>query len=271
MIPRAVFQTWKSKDRLPAKFAFWSSTWVERNPGFRHVLWDDADNRSFVAEKFPWFLPTYDSFPAEIMRVDSVRYLYLFEFGGVYSDLDFHCLKPLEPLLAELEGDWDVVLGRMVTREELEERAFPPQWLNWCHANSIPNAVMISKPREPFRLFVLSSIMKREDVARPEVRTGPVLLKECYERYQASSEVADEVLRHFPGEAFGRSRVKVLDPPYFYPVDWTDPLDQAMVVTPVSKDADYLPSTEELEESYPSSYAVTFWCNSWEKNTKEFA
>src|ERR1700755_3694858 len=90
-----IFQTWKSKTSLPDNFRYWHSTIVGKNPDFAVTLWDDADNRNFIAGNFPWFLSIYDQLPAEIYRVDCVRYFYLYAYGGFYIDLDTECLAPL--------------------------------------------------------------------------------------------------------------------------------------------------------------------------------
>ena len=88
MIPALIYQTWKSKTSLPENFAHWRASFARLNPGYSLLLWDDADNRQFIADHFAWFLPTYDGFPQEIFRVDAVRYFFLYLHGGIYVDLD---------------------------------------------------------------------------------------------------------------------------------------------------------------------------------------
>ena len=61
-------------------------------------LHTDEDNRAFIAREFPAYLGMYDSYDVHIKRVDAVRYFYLYRYGGVYMDLDFACLRPLERL-----------------------------------------------------------------------------------------------------------------------------------------------------------------------------
>ena len=87
-IPKIIFQTWKTRRRLPSNFAYWRSSFSKRNPTYQHVLWDDDDNRRFVDERFHWFIDAYDRFPAEIFRADLIRFFFLYSYGGFYSDLD---------------------------------------------------------------------------------------------------------------------------------------------------------------------------------------
>ena len=44
-------------------------------------------------EHYPWFLPTYQSYPYAIQRVDVLRYFLLHSLGGVYIDLDMGCRR----------------------------------------------------------------------------------------------------------------------------------------------------------------------------------
>jgi mannosyltransferase OCH1-like enzyme len=78
-----ILQTWKSKSQIPANFQHWSETIRELNPEFVYYFWDDTDNRNFIEANYPWFLKTYDAYPAEIYRVDAIRYFWLYHFGGV--------------------------------------------------------------------------------------------------------------------------------------------------------------------------------------------
>ena len=47
-------------------------------------------------------MPIYDAFPKGIMRADTARYLYMHKHGGMYADLDFLALKPVDGLLTNV-------------------------------------------------------------------------------------------------------------------------------------------------------------------------
>ena len=228
--PKRIFQTWKNKSP-PKKMAYWAETWRSNNPDYEYVLWDDADNRRFVAEKFQWFLPTYDSYDAEIKRADAIRYMYLYTYGGIYADLDFECLKPFDSLLETYKG-YDIILGQM--ESDLSQ---------WHSSNNIPNAIMISKPGCNFWLRVLERMVVKatsQGQGRPEVETGPVVLKEVY-----STAWFD--------------RIKLLPPSVLYPISWVT--DEEERLTALKADEDTL--TQTMKSKYPSSYAVTYWAHSW--------
>lgn len=69
------------------------------NPDFTITTWNATAARELLETHYPWFLPTYDSYPYPIQRVDAIKYFVLYHFGGIYMDLDIACRRPLTPLM----------------------------------------------------------------------------------------------------------------------------------------------------------------------------
>lgn len=257
--PLRIFQTWKSKTDIPDDFQYWSETWRACNPTYDYVLWDDADNRAFIAQHYPWFLERYDSYPAEIYRADAVRYFHLYHFGGVYADMDVECLCPVDQLM-NLGG---VVLGRMGTDETFD--------------SSIPNAIMFSEPREEFWLVVISMLLDEDVGARPEIATGPNLLRRAFLLYQneyleetmgkrsVHLRMADIRTRMGPDlrAKTTKSMVRAIPGKYLYPVNWNDPVHDQLFRRPLLREKRRL-SREEAVATFPESFTVTYWTHSWE-------
>lgn len=226
-IPKIIFQTWKTHD-LPKQFAYWSGTWKKYNPDYKYVLWDDKENREFVVKYFDWFLETYDSYDAGIKRADAIRYMFLYRHGGIYADLDFECLKPFDELLDKY--NYDIILGSM--ESDLS---------SWHLSNNIPNAIMISKPGCTFWLKVLKEMQRRSKIpGRPEVQTGPIVLKDVY---KWSFEYS----------------IKVLPPSVLYPISWVTGEEERK--SALASETTTL--TQKMKAKYPDSYAVTYWAHSW--------
>ena len=225
-IPGILFQTWKSRTTIPARYRYWRQTFIANNPGHQLILWDDADNRRFIAERFPWFVEAYDAYPAEIFRADAVRFFFLFEYGGLYADMDTECLRPVDRSLAV----GDVVLGRMGQRDAFQ--------------HSLPNAIMASRPGQIFWIFAISvmwalarAVPLAEQRRRgPEAMTGPVLLKHAYDRFVRSSdaEIAAEIAGIVPllddrqRDRLSKGTVVVLPSERWYPLDWTNPIHRRL-------------------------------------------
>jgi mannosyltransferase OCH1-like enzyme len=87
-IPKIIHQTWKTKN-IPKEFQAFCKKIKIIFKDFEYILWTDEDNRNFIKEKFGWFLPIYDGYKKNIERVDAVRYFILYEYGGIYMDLDY--------------------------------------------------------------------------------------------------------------------------------------------------------------------------------------
>jgi hypothetical protein len=145
------------------------------------MLWSDYENRELVVRAAPWFLRTYDALPLPIMRADSVRYLYMLEFGGVYADLDVVSLETLDEYLI---GPANATAPRRMQRPQL----VLPRMGSFDSHHAIPNAWMASVPAHSFWLFLLQRIQARvdsgKDLSRPEFVTGPAALKRAYVKYR---------------------------------------------------------------------------------------
>lgn len=181
-IPRIIHQTWKTKE-TPTHFRGFAESWRNLHPSWDFVFWDDDDNEKFIAEHFPWFIRFYRRYEFDIQRVDAVRYFILLKYGGVYIDLDFECLKPIDALLA----DEQCVLC-------LEPREH-------CRYHNLPyiisNAFMATTPRHPFfnniikeLVFYRSNSSSINDFVLQT--TGPFVLNRVYERF--SDQAALKIL-----------------------------------------------------------------------------
>jgi inositol phosphorylceramide mannosyltransferase catalytic subunit len=251
-----ILQTWKSKSQIPANFQHWSETIRELNPEFVYYFWDDADNRTFIEANYPWFLKTYDAYPAEIYRVDAIRYFWLYHFGGVYIDMDSECLRPLERLCKNNAG---VVLGQMG-----QDRTF---------VHAIPNAVMMSPSRDGFWLYVFHLMMSLQSKRRhPEDITGSIMLKMAVDAIESEADrpnvaaAIDTISALLPEQLRPKAAslpVKILPPECFFPVNWADPIHQNYFRRQIIKEERLL-SRKRAAELFPKSYIVTYWAHSWD-------
>lgn len=178
-------QTWKSHD-VPVQFHAYQDSWLRHHPWLTRRIWDDAECRAFVADVEPSLLATYDAFPAHIMRVDTVRYVWMRHLGGIYADLDVECLRSLYYLHGR---------GAHVVKEKMGPKD-----------DTIGNAVMASTPGDPFWEHVLAMVKDRarrmlHSYARlpfPEQChmvlkvTGPYMLTDALATYPGHVNVHEE-------------------------------------------------------------------------------
>lgn len=248
---RSIFQTWKSTTVIPKNMAYWQSTWKLHNPEYMYTLWDDDMNRRFIKTHYSWFLDQYDEYDRNIKRADVIRYFYLYTYGGIYADMDFECLKPFESLLTQCEDDYDVLLGKMNTTE-----AFA--------VHSIPNAIMISKPKADFWLCVIYMLIHSASSYTPEEATGPIVLQRALELYSSGDTRWYDYMKRIMGLERetcypDANRVKVFQPDVFYPLSWD--VDREIYKT--YKDDDLEKMTQLVKRDFPQAYAFTYWTHTW--------
>ncbi|KAJ3081106.1 hypothetical protein HK102_002580, partial [Quaeritorhiza haematococci] len=261
-IPKIMHQSWKTST-VPPRFSKWSSSWKRLHPTWEYRLWTDDDNRALVESHYPWFLETYNSFPKNILRADTARYMYMHRYGGVYADLDMEVVKPMEELFRRY-GD----------PSSPPPTQFPwwarPQLLgengglylgfmsmDFDFVDNIPNAWMASRPGHSFWLHLLRliQIKSRSGIVRTEDITGPVVVQEAMKKYIAEVPLAD------------RDGVTLLEPGIIYPFDWHDreaPIAICAATEPTLDESackQYYHATGKPEDR---AFTITYWSHTWE-------
>jgi glycosyltransferase involved in cell wall biosynthesis len=179
-IPKIIHQTWKDKN-LPPYLALLQRTWQEHHPEWEFKLWTDADNRAFLAEHYPWFLPIYDGYDRSICKVDAVRYFWLYHYGGVYIDLDFECLSAIDPLLTgrslvlSLEPQAHTIENHKAKAQNFSE-ILSPAW-------------MASVAKHPFWEHIWQHLTANKEQKDPLDATGPFLLTRAYQTYSQTADI----------------------------------------------------------------------------------
>lgn len=102
-IPRIVHVTYKSREELPEEWKKSLQVWEEKHPDWEIRFWSDKDIEEFVHNEFPQYEALHKSYKYTIQRVDSVRYMILYHFGGLYSDMDIYPAASLDKLLQQWE------------------------------------------------------------------------------------------------------------------------------------------------------------------------
>lgn len=112
-LPRHIHQIWLQGEAfIPTSYQNNVASIKTLNPKFRYTLWDECAilNLPFLMQ--PTARATYYKFRYLHQKVDFARYCILFQFGGMYIDMDAECVQPLEPLFASCDG-YDVVLSQV--------------------------------------------------------------------------------------------------------------------------------------------------------------
>ena len=170
-IPKIIHQVWEGRTEpcMPTRLQILARTWREQNPDWEYHLWNGEEMDELVEKHFPEYLSLYRSFPYNVQRWDTIRYMILYVYGGVYTDLDTECFKPINPLVEEIT---------MGIGEE------PPVKENFTFMG---NAFMVSEKACSGWLTILEDIQlntseKESSMMTIMDSTGPFMVDRLFER-----------------------------------------------------------------------------------------
>lgn len=161
--------------------------------GWVHMFWNNESSLAFMKQHYPEYVAMYQSYDKPIKRADALRYFLLHHFGGVYLDLGFAPIKPIDPLL----NNCGVVLF-----EQSTEPVFAKGRIN--------NAAMASLPGHKLFQNIIEALPARSAKYVLDA-TGPRLI----------TEKSLEYMLKFPGT------IKLYDKKFLYPFDW-EPKNRGM-------------------------------------------
>ena len=98
LIPRVFHQIWVGPDRLPDEYARYQRTWLDQHPGWELRFWTDDNLPDRLRRP-----EGYERLRSPVERADILRLEVVYLFGGVHVDVDFECLRSIEPLIGEAE------------------------------------------------------------------------------------------------------------------------------------------------------------------------
>jgi len=146
-IPRRIHQMWLSQSEAynlgpPSKYKYeeYIQSWKDQHPDFIYTFWN-MDRALTLVKKYD-LLPFFNRIRQHIERCDFLRYLILYEYGGIYVDLDYKCQKSLLPLLQD------------------REKAFVAEPIEHAGPNFYSNSFMMAAPKSSFMQGLLAYIQK---------------------------------------------------------------------------------------------------------------
>ena len=98
-IPKVIWQTYKVPyAELPEYATAASQTWSQLNPTWEHRYMSDERVFSFVQNEYgdEWYDIFKNKCPVGVMRADLWRYMVIYRYGGIYTDLDTICNVPID-------------------------------------------------------------------------------------------------------------------------------------------------------------------------------
>ena len=201
-IPNVIHQTAKHATLRPTRA---QESWVLQNPFARYDFYDDERIESFVSTHFPEYVDAFNGLPSKVTRSDFFRYLVLLQFGGVYSDMDTLCIKPLKffPTDRLVVGQESYFSSAAIAKKRTYAR--PKQYLQWTIA-SVPGHPALREVADTIAESVLSgkfdTYVKKYGKNRAVLElTGPGVWTDTVRRHMEMHD--DHGVRILPVQEWG--------------------------------------------------------------------
>lgn len=126
--------------------------------------------------RFSNYSEIYYNYKLKVQQSDAIRYFLLYEYGGVYVDLDMESLQPLDELLARYPC--------IIAQEPKEHRILLSE-NNLKLKHYALNSFMACRPKHPFMKFVIDMLKECQEYYPLDVlkSTGPMFLSDILDIY----------------------------------------------------------------------------------------
>ena len=187
LIPRILHQTWDDYN-IPSAAVPFVKSMLKHNPAWQYWFWTQADVKCYLQQKHPDFVNLYNSYQSTIFRTDVMRYFLLYDYGGVYLDLDVECLKPLDI--------W-TQLAPAVLAHETYEHVFIMHRLK---EPNVMTTILATRAGHPYYKLLQDNLEKFHLAKRGDVlhSTGPYFLNDVFNIYMSEhrnvSRPEDDIL-----------------------------------------------------------------------------
>ena len=121
-------------------------------------FWDYEKAKTFIRNDYPHFSTFFEmKMDYPIVKCDFFRYLLMYHFGGLYTDLDFICIRDFQVFLDMLERKHISYFPNNIDNPTI---VLSEEWLNSStYTKTLHNGILISlKEKHPFWLKLINEI-----------------------------------------------------------------------------------------------------------------
>lgn len=211
-IPKIIHQTWKDQ-HIPQRFVRWIKSWLEHHPDWEYWLWTDDTAGQLIADKYPHLLNTYFGYTEPIRRADALRYIVLYEYGGLYVDMDMQAMTPIDPLVLK----YSCFVGQEPYEHPIMDSNFE---------QLVINAIIGCRKGHPFMEMMIDNLPSYFHMWSYLDSTGPHYMTAIYHKYKSTLENSES-------DDEEENSVYVAPSEYFYPK--IDPVKISMMQSKCQK------------------------------------
>ena len=145
-------------------------SFVHYNPTWTYMFWTYSSGRKLISECHPQLLKIYDGVGNPVQKSDILRLVVLYEFGGVYADLDVKNIRSLD--IATLR------YACILPTETFEHSTI---------LNDMPifmaNTIILCRQKHPFFKLLLHDLEYENPKDYAVFSTGPRFLTRMFMKY----------------------------------------------------------------------------------------
>jgi len=160
---KIIHQMWfQGITNMPEKYITNINGWKHNNPDWKYIFWDEESIIKLLKNKHPDFLERFNSLDKDIKKCDAARYFILYEYGGIYADLDTTCHHSVDSLINNFKlNNYDIIFA-----EESQDAHDEYHWKSklrqlvseqYGEIRFVGNAIIISKASTEFWLEFLEA------------------------------------------------------------------------------------------------------------------
>lgn len=191
MIEKNIFQIWKTQ-KLPYYLKTFAHSW-KKQKDFSYFLHTDESMDKFVNTHYPQIVEAYNKLRI-VEKTDLFRLMLVYEYGGLYSDLDTTCNRDLNNLWAEFP-DADFIVGvEADTTPEVQQKTGLPrlyQLCNWTFAAQKGHPILKKIIDQ-----IIINIHEKQELLTLE-KTGPAVFTDVILANNENKEVTILPIQYF--------------------------------------------------------------------------
>lgn len=165
---KIIHQTWKHNN-LNDKQIQLTNTWKQQYPDWEYKYWTDDMLDDYVKIEFGPVYRMWSTLTPFIKKIDCIRYMWLYTYGGIYADFDIKSLQSFEKLLDFPDAAYIPVDNFKINWKKDKDMASP--------------ALMASSSKHPFWLLMIRYICQYHYLLVKNA-TGPIAISNviliCY-------------------------------------------------------------------------------------------
>jgi len=183
MIPTTIHQIWwQGYSNLSPEFKRNRDIFIKNHPNFKFILWDEKLIDKLIKEEYKYIFDEIENLNLElIQKIDLVKYLILYKYGGVYTDIDIISVKNIIDLFTT---ENKIIFFKMNIGVNWTEKIVL-KLFNLDNSFIVNNGFIISPPKNIFWINLIyccidsckkSTILNKSKLFKIFNTTGPAII-----------------------------------------------------------------------------------------------